>query len=933
MRFVIIIFLFNLFYCINLLGQSVSLTGKIFDKKTKEPLPGASVFISGTSWGSSTDMDGNFKLTNLKKGVYDIVVSYIGYVSDTIKKHDLTSTNNSFEIYLSEESFNLNEISVVAQRIAHTEASVIQDVKKSEQVVNGISSEQITKNQDRNTAEVIKRIPGITISENRFVVVRGLSDRYNATMLNESRAPSFENDKKSFAFDMLSSGFVERVMVYKTGSAELPGDFSGGLIKVDTKKHVDSNFTYVSYTTRYQTNTTFKTFITDQGSFTDYLGFSNSKRNLPENFPLTLNNLSNYESAQYAKLLNNNWSLRKKLALPDQSFSLSFGTKISDKLISLTLLGYSSSKQFYKADMLSYNMYNKQTKKSDTIYKYTDNVYQQKYNIIGLQNFVYNISPKHVIEFKNLLSQGNNNQIVERFGSNFEEGFLVHNYAMNYQERTLLNSQLSGKHTLKSEGQTLLWNAFYAITLNNQPDYKRIRTVKNMNDSENSTQYQVIIAPSASTLDAGRFFAKLAENNKGSNIDYKHVFKKDDKDILTIKTGIGLEFKNREFEARWLSYKKASSQNFDNNLLYLPISEIFSEENINGTNGFTITEGTNPSDLYIADNKLFWYYLSGSYKLTDKIQIVSGIRTEYNVQSLYSRNYSNKPVIVENPKLSLFPSVNSTYNFNEKNIIRIAYFRSINRPEFRELAPFAYYDFQFNNVLIGNEYLKDAYVQNIDLRYEFYPETTDIINFGIFFKNFTNPIEMYYVPGSGSGGTRNFTYRNAPSAYNIGVETEIRKSLADIIDNNKLFEKTGILFNAAIINSNVKLGEEAKGQNKNRPLVGQSPYVINAGLYYQHPYLETQVNIVYNVIGKRIYVVGTYGIPDIYEMPKNNIDITLMTKLYKKIKLTLNINNLLNAKTLLMQDSNEDGKINKSDEMISQYKLGRNINIGLSYKF
>jgi len=932
MKFLQVVFLVS-YFTINLFSQSITLTGKIFDKKTKEPLPGASVFIIGTSWGTSTDMDGNFKLTNVKKGVYDIVISYVGYVSDTLKKQNLSSSNNSFEVYLNEDAFNLSEVSVVAQRIAHTEVSVIQDIKKSEQVVNGISSEQITKNQDRNTADVIKRIPGITISENRFVIVRGLSDRYNTTLLNESKAPSFENDKRSFAFDMLPSGIVERVMVYKTGAAELPGDFSGGLIKVDTKKHVDTNFTSISYTTRYQSNTTFKPFLSDKKNTTEFIGFSGSKRDLPDNFPANLTALDNNQAAQYAKQLKNNWSIEKSFALPDQSMNITLGRKFYEKMVSLTLLGYSASKQYYMSDMLNYNSFDKQTMQSDTIYKYNDNTYQQKINLIAMQNFVYTINPKNIIEFKNLLSQSNSNQIVERYGRNFEEGFLVKNYAMNYQERTLINSQISGEHNFNNEGQTIYWNAFYAITLNNQPDYKRIRTVKNIDDYESSTQYQVIIAPSASTLDAGRFFAKLSEHNHGSNIDYKHIIRKDDKEILTIKTGLGFEFKNREFNARWISYKKANSSTFDNNLLFLPISEIFSEQNLNGTNGFTITEGTNPSDRYLAENKLFWYYISGSVKPNKNIQIFTGVRTEYNVQSLYSRNYSNKPVIIENPVLSLLPSVNSTYNFNEKSLIRLAYFSSVNRPEFRELAPFSYYDFQMNNVLIGNENLKDAKIHNIDLRYEFYPEAAEMINFGIFYKKFINPIEMYYVPGSGSGGTRNFTYRNAPSAYNVGIETEIRKSFANVIKDNKFFEYTGILFNAAYIKSNVQLGNEAKGQTSTRPLMGQSPYVINAGFYYQHPYTGTQVNIVYNVIGKRIFVVGTYGTPNVYEMPKNNLDLTISTKVNNNLKLTLNINNLLNAKTLFMQDSNEDGKINISDEMISQYNLGRNINLGLSYKF
>ncbi|HOU98623.1 MAG TPA: TonB-dependent receptor [Bacteroidales bacterium] len=914
-------------------AQPAIVTGKVFDKKTKETLPGASVFILGTSWGASTDLDGQFKITNVHKGIYDIVISYVGYQPDTIKKFQISTNTPSLELYLNESSLNLNEVSILAQRVVHTEASVIQDIKKSEQVVNGVSNEQITKNQDKNTAEVVKRIPGITIADNRFVIIRGLSDRYNATLLNEGSAPSFENDKKSFAFDMLPSSVVERIMVYKTGSAELPGDFSGGAIQVFTKKYVDSNFTNISYGTRYNQYTSFNNFKTDRHGTTEFLGFSNGDRNLPNNFPENLNTQTNNQIFEASKKLNNNWALQSKNALPDQSINLTIGRKFhlfKKQGISLSSVGYSTSKQSYIAQMYNYNSYDLQKMHSDTIYHYTDQVYQEKNNVIALQNFVLNLSSKNIIEFKNLLSQSNSNHTVYREGINFEEGSLVRNYSFNYQERSLYNSQLQGEHTLKNDLSTITWNAFYSYTLNNQPDYRRIRTTKSI-DSDANQNYQVIIAPSASTLDAGRFFAKLNENNWGGNINYKLTFvNSSNTEIFKIKSGIGVESKKRTFKARWMSYKKASSSNFDNSLLNESIDQLFTEQNMNNT-GFLLTEGTNPSDQYTAQNNQLFAYASISFKPIKNIQIIAGIRNEYNIQSLYSRNYSNKAVVVENPILSILPSLNTTYSFNEKNLLRFAYFKSVNRPEFRELAPFSYYDFSMNNVLIGNENLKNADIHNIDLRWEFYPEASEMINIGLFYKKFNNAIEMYYVPGSGSGGTRNFTYRNAPSASNYGIETEIRKSLSSLLPQNKIFEKTGILLNAAHIYSIVNLGNEAKGQLNKRPLMGQSPYILNAGFYYQNSYTGLQANLVYNIIGKRIYVVGSYGTPNIYELPKNNLDLTISFKLLSNFKFTLNINNLLNSTSHFMQDSNEDGKINKKDETISQYKNGINVNLGLTF--
>jgi TonB-dependent receptor len=931
-RLISILFLLS---SITLNAQPAIVSGKVFDKKTKETLPGASVFIIGTSWGASTDLDGQFKITNVRKGIYDIAISYVGYQPDTLKKIQISANTSSLELYLNESSLNLNEVSVLAQRAVHTEASVIQDIKKSEQVVNGVSNEQITKNQDKNTAEVVKRIPGITITDNRFVTIRGLSDRYNATLLNEGTAPSFENDKKAFAFDMLPSSVIERIMVYKTGSAELPGNFSGGAIQVFTKKNVDSNFTNISYGTRYNQYTTFNTFKTDQHGKTEFLGFNNGFRSLPDNFPGNLNTLSNNQVYEASKKLTNNWSLHSKNALPDQSINFTLGRKLhlfKKEGVSLTSLGYSTSKQSYIADMYNYNSYDMQTQHSDTIYHYSDHIYQEKNNLIALQNFVFNLSSKNIIEFKNLFSQSNSNQTVYREGVNFEEGTYVRNYSFNYQERTLYNSQLQGEHTFNKELSSLTWNTFYSYTLNNQPDYRRIRTTKGTDDDTNQN-YQVVIAPSASTLDAGRFFAKLNENNFGGNINYKQtIVNSNQTELFNIKGGVGIESGKRTFKARWMSYKMANSSTFDNSLLQESLDQLFTGQNMN-SHGFLLTEGTNPSDQYAAQNNQVFAYASISLKLFKKVQVIAGIRNEYNIQSLYSRDYSNKAVIVENPVLSVLPSLNTTYSFNEKSLLRFAYFKSINRPEFRELAPFSYYDFSTNNVLIGNASLKDANIHNIDLRWEFYPKASEIINVGLFYKKFNNAIEMYYVPGSGGGGTRNFTYKNAPSASNYGIETEIRKSLATLLPQNKFLEKTGILLNAAYIYSIVNLGDEAKGQHTQRPLMGQSPYILNAGLYYQNSYTGLQANLVYNIIGKRIGVVGSYGTPNIYELPKNNLDLTISYKLSSNLKCTFNINNLLNSTSLFMQDSNEDGKINQKDETISKFKTGRNINIGLSLNF
>jgi hypothetical protein len=256
----------------------------------------------------------------------------------------------------------------------------------------------------------------------------------------------------------------------------------------------------------------------------------------------------------------------------------------------------------------------------------------------------------------------------------------------------------------------------------------------------------------------------------------------------------------------------------------------------------------------------------------------------------------------------------------------------VNRPEFRELAPFSFYDFSSNNVLYGNPELTTATINNLDARWEMYPSLGDVISVGVFQKSFTDPIEMFFVPGAGSGGTRNFTFKNAQSAKSIGAEVEVRRSLASFSKSGFL-NRLGVLFNGTLINSTVTLGAQAVGQEQNRPMMGQSPYVVNAGMFYADSASKFQFNVVFNTFGKRLYAVGSFGTPDIYEMPASGLDITAGKDFGEHFALKIGLQNILNTRTLLQQDSNSDGRIGGEDAVITRFRRGVYFTGGISYTF
>jgi hypothetical protein len=898
-------------------------------------MPFVNVVLKGTTTGGTTDLDGNFSF-QADPGNHILQVSFVGYEAVERPITVVAGQTLRSNIELKTLAVEMKVVDVVATRRTETEAAVVMATRQSEQVVNGIGREQISKGQDRSAGDVVKRIPGVTMVGDRFIMIRGLADRYNTVMLNDVIAPSLESDRRAFSFDILPSGALDRIMVYKTGAPELPGEFAGGVIKLYTINVPSENMTRIDYSTSVRAGTTFNDFNSSQQSSTDKFGFDDGLRQLPTSFPGNLYNTTPERLQSAGRSLANNWVAESRTAMPDQRFNLMLarrfggeGKKVTGG--NITSLNYSNTRTSFTAKNYNYNVFDPVSQSSDSIYNYSDNENFQQVRVSALSNFSLLVGSKTKLEFRNLFTQQGTDQATLRTGSNFEEQFEVKNYAFRYQQRTIYSGQLHGEHELTTDVNKLSWNAAYGRTWSKEPDFRRIRTVRDINATDANTPFQTIIPPGATTLDAGRFYSDMNESVITGTLDYEHKLT-GEKNTIKLRTGTFVEFKDRLFSARWMSFKAASSANFDQSLLYAPLDEVFASQNINNTTGFKLEEGTNPSDRYTAANALLAGYAGATINLATTTVISVGVRAEHNTQTLNSATFGGQRVAVDNPVLSILPSINASRSLSEKSQVRVAWATTVNRPEFRELAPFSFYDFSFNNVLTGNPDLEVATIQNVDARYEFYPSPSEVISFGVFYKHFSNPIEMFFLPGAGSGGTRNFSFGNAERAESIGAEVEARKQLSGLFSKGYL-SKVGVMFNGAYIVTEVELGEGARGQAQQRPLMGQSPYIVNAGLYYQDTERKLQYNILYNVIGPRLFAVGTFGTPDIYEMPRNVIDLTLTKGWGKHFEMKLSAQDILNQRTLLIQDSNESGGIDSKDEEIMSLRRGAYYSIGLGWRF
>lgn len=924
----------TIFATSNSFAQKGKIAGTITDHKTGETVIGASVIIDGTTIGSVTDLDGRYTIANVTPGTYKVNISFVGYETRSFENVVVKPEQTTIiDAKLGENIEMLKGADIVARRVTNTEGAVLMEVKQAEQVVNGISSQQISRSQDRTAGEVIRRVPGVTVMNNGFILIRGLNERYNTTLLNGTIAPSMESDKKAFAFDLIPSQMLDRIMVYKTGAPELPGEFGGGVVKIYTRNVSDEDAISVGYSTAYLSNTTFKDFYQAPKGGTDWLGKDDGTRSLPAVFPDNLFDVKDPSLlTDLGRMLPNAWTAAVVQARPDQKFNMNISKNFKAgnvKIGNVTSVKYDFTTEAFQANNYAYNAYDPELQLSDTIYSYSDGIYNEKVRLSFIHNWSFMLNPRTKLEFRNFFNQQGNNQAIVREGVNIEEGNYVQNYAYRYEERTIYSGQLGGSHDMNAGRSNLSWTLGYSYTHSAEPDFRRIRTAKDINDTTD-TPYQVIIAPTASTLDAGRFYSDLNENTLTGAVDFEHdLGSRDEKNSPKFRFGVYNEYKSREFFARWMSYKKARISQFDNELLSLPLSQIFTAENINDSTGFKLEEGTNPSDQYDATNLLMAGYIGTSVPIGTRWNVSGGVRVEYNRQTLTSSSYTGAAVEVDNPITSILPSLNTSYNISEKSLLRFAWSMSVNRPEFRELAPFSYYDFTFNNILFGNSELKTPSIQNFDLRWELYPRMNEQISIAAFYKSFTDPIEMFFVPGTGSGGTRTFTFGNAESAVSLGLEMEFKKSFSGLFKTGVL-SKMGASVNLAWIESEVTLGDDAVGQSSSRPMMGQSPFIVNSGIFYLDTDSRFQVNAMYNVIGKRLFAVGTFGSPDIYYMPRHMIDLTVSKGIGEKVVIKAGIQDLLAQDLIYLQDSDENGDTNGNDDEVIRMRRGAYYTIGIS---
>jgi outer membrane cobalamin receptor len=916
-------------------AQSGTIRGVVIDSKSGETIVGANVWLEGTSLGASTGLEGDFEISRVEPGNYTILISFISYKSLRFENVQVVGEKATvMNVELAEDLGDLGEVVVVATRETDSNIAIVSEIRKSLQVVSGISGDQIRLSQDGNAAEVMKRVSGVSIVDNKFVRVRGVDDRYNVVMINNSISPTTQVDKRTFSFNLIPSENLDRMLIYKSASPEVPGDFAGGMIKIFTKNSPADDFINVGIGLGLRQNTTFRQYNQTRGSKTDWLGFDSS-RGLPAGFPtsdeLRSSGTGNIIRATSGQSLDNNYRMDSVNAAPDASFGIAYGKNWSIGRRRLSTITSASLSQNYQYFLVERNRYffpepGRPTEKRD---EYFDNTYFKTNELGIMSNWMFRFNADNKIEFRNLFNQSGMNETVFRTGKDFiQRPNRAQDYAFRYESKLLYSGQLEGTHLFNNEMTKWNWVIGSNFLNHEEPDFRRLRTFNNVDQSEG--ELVIIAPPSSSPQDLGRYYGYLQERGIVNGLNFERKFKGVEKDRPRIlRAGYLVDYKWRDFEARYITtfFPGFHDQEVGEQLLRKPIYESFSPENYRQGDGWLIQEGTRPNDTYDASTLVGAGYAGGVYPIGD-FNFSGGVRTEYSIQYLNSGNDAG-PVIVENVELAVLPSLNVDYNFSYRSLLRAGYGKTLNRPEFREFAPFLYYSFEFIAGFFGNPDLQMARVDNIDLRYEFYPNEGETFSVGAFYKFFDSPIEKVQ---QNITETLQFTYANAVYASVYGLEIEARKAL-NTFTTAPFVKNLSFNVNASLIWSEVFLGENVAFEANRRALQGQSPYVVNAAMYYIDPISNFQASLAYNVQGPRIFVAGNINNPSIYELQRHAVDLTVSKTFKVRTTVKFGIQDLLNYQYRFYQDSNFDKKIDTSiDDPMYLWRKGSLFSLSLNYR-
>lgn len=945
---------------LNSYAQKGTLRGTIIDKETAESIYGATVYIESTGSGAISDFDGKFEL-DLQPGTYSIRISYISY--QTIEIQDVNveagKVTNLAAIYLNPTTTELDAVIVTSQRITDSEAAIMTAKRNSPNLIDGISSEAFTRTGVSDAAGALKKVTGVSVEGGKYIYVRGLGDRYTQTLLNSVEIPGLDPDRNSLQVDIFPTNLINNMVITKTAVAEMPANFTGGIVDIETIDFPEEPIYSLSMGFGYNPEMHFNDqFLTYDGSNTDFLGFDGGTRALPDgaelaDIPSPINGNSGDEVFNFVNSFNPTLGPYATSSLADYSGSIALGNQykvFQDKKLGYILsLTYKSTSNHYGNYQLG--EYQNQTDPSqyDLIYATRQNGTLSKQSVLlgGLAGIAFKTDRSKykltAMRLQNGESTAGNFFIDNSQDAPGQSGYTADSYNLEYGQRSITNFLLNGIHYFDETNWEINWRSAVTFSSMTDPDIRK-------------TAYTLSLTGANPRFNAGaggfpsRIWRYMEEVNVANRLDITRDYELFDRPSK-LKFGGSYVYKERDFEV--LSY---NLQFFGSQPVFEgDPSEILVDENIYGNGGTIYYQSGNPDpnpNAYNSNVVNYAAYVSNEFSLLEDLKVYVGLRAEQYTQrhtgrdALYAQggsgnNLDNEKVL---DALDLFPSTNLSYQLGEDQNLRLAYSRTIARPSFKELSFAQILDPVSDRIFNGGLFaigewdgnLRETYVHNFDLRWEKYMGLNDMISASLFYKTFSDPIELVRIQVQQTSSE--FQPRNVGDGNVMGAEFEVRKSLGFLADALQHF---GLSTNVTVVRSEIDMTEQEfrartnsakEGQDitDTRDMAGQAPYIINAGILYDHSDIGLDAGIFYNVKGKTLTAVGGGLFPDVYSKPYHNLSFNLNKKFGKdsRSSLSLKISNILD-------EAREEvySGYKTSDQIFEKYSEHRSVSVAYKYSF
>lgn len=951
------------------------ISGKILDEKG-EALPGASVRVVETGAGVQSGVDGNYIL-NAQPGTYTLEITYISFQTQRITGVVVTEDKNTpLNISMKPVARGLKEVVVTSGYKKATTAGLLAKQKNASEISNGISADQLSRTPDKNIGESLKRISGVSTVDNKFVVVRGIGERYNAAQLDGIALPSTEGQTRNFSFDLIPTNMVDNIVVSKTVTPDMNASFGGGLIQISTKDIPAEDFMSFTAGTSYNDQSTGKDFFSKQRGKYDYLGFDDGRRDFPTNLEHTdrtvapNNTLSNEQyqaklDALSKKFTVDNSTLYKYKTAPSQNYQFTIGRLFGLDTVKKIKLGFTASLSYRNTQAINnFDQY-----RSGWVPKANNYGSSYRFNTTlgGLLNVGLQVG-QHRFSLRNTYTHLYDNALIRTTGYSEEDGNefldkgLMPDRIQEVDDPTftnLLQNKISGQHQL---GKVKLeWNASRTSVDRKEKDIGIAEQRAKLFGKEYAYFYitdqinQGYIKPSS------RHNYDNQETHYSGGVDASLPFNTGPLRNM-IKTGYFGIHKKGSFN--WQIATLANHINISDSLTYLPISEKLKPENM-GAHGYNYTINQWFIDAYEGKSINHAGYLMLDNRLAEKLRLVWGVRGEYyrytEIKNGRNQKQGNSPFSLPQEKnWQWIPSANLTYSPISQLNIRLAASRSVVRPELLDNSQFFRYNAPLN-ANFGNLGLESTKIESYDFKTEWFPGLGEIISAGAFYKYFDKPTELVTLTLDGD-----IYLTNSDHAKVYGLEFEMRKNLGFLTDNqliknftvygNLTLQRSSVVGYYKTSNPDPKLGDILVKTKQSRSMYGQAPYLINAGLQYTSNHFG--FNVAYNKSGRKTYIVGLNPDEIEYEKPRAQIDAQVSYRFLKsRFEVKLNAANLLNkastyyinrgsyeknpdfvagsgdysnAKQLKpgFTDNFEDG-----DQLRFNQKFGRTYSLSLNYNF